>query len=279
MQVDPERQPVEQRRGRPLLVAVAFVERDDPDPRGLAERKPVALGADDAEIQRLDDARGDAGRDALRHREQNDAAVGFRQQSGFGDRPPRAQGRREVEAAEQAIVGNAERRAPPRRLRRQVAAQAPQARRRAPARRPRAARRPKAADRSRTAPAHTRRAARARKDPARPSCPEQFADRAADARRGAGIIERIAAQAMAQRHRRDALEMRVGDRVVALVGGERARGADQRQFAAQAVGAERDAEPRRALQRRIGRLDLLRAPRARRRCACAASGPRAPNVS
>jgi hypothetical protein len=55
--------------------------------------------------------RGGAG-DALGHGQQHDAAVGLRQQAALGDRPAGAQGRGQVQPAEQAPVGDVQRHAP-----------------------------------------------------------------------------------------------------------------------------------------------------------------------
>jgi hypothetical protein len=85
---------------------------------------------------------------------------------------------------------------------------------------------------------------------------EQLFDRALDAGGGAGIVEHVAAQAMAQRRRGDPHQVLVADGVVALQRGEGAGGADQRQLAAQAVGAELHAQLRGALKRGVRHLDL-----------------------
>jgi len=76
-------------------------------------------------------------------------------------------------------------------------------------------------------------------------------DRAVDADAAAGIVERIAPQAVAQRRWRDALQVLDGHGLGAIECGECPRSAHQRQFAAQAVGAEREAQLGRFLEQRI----------------------------
>jgi hypothetical protein len=81
---------------------------------------------------------------------------------------------------------------------------------------------------------------------------EEFVHRAGDAGGGAGFVQRVAAQAVAQRGGRDAAEVLAGDLRVALEGRERAGGAEEGEFAPEAVGAEGDAELGAVDQRRSG---------------------------
>ena len=176
---------------------------------------------------------------------------------GLDDRPAGFQGGGDVEAAEQPVVGDRGGDAPHRRLRAEARRQcaASQASRTGPG---------PARDHD-SAAVRVEREGRRRENCARCQT-EVRARRLAHPRRSpssgplhphrrAGIVERIAPQAVAERHRRDAPQLRVPDLVLPLEAGERARRADQRQFAAQAVRAEREAKPRRALDRRIGRRD------------------------
>ena len=90
-EVEMESQAVEQRRRRPLVIVMAFIEGDDPDARLLAGRKSVAREFDLATVERCGDPRRRRAAEALRHGQHEDAAVGLREQAGFGDGPSRAQ--------------------------------------------------------------------------------------------------------------------------------------------------------------------------------------------
>ena len=93
--------------------------------------------------------------------------------------------------------------------------------------------------------------------------PKISAMRPIDPHAGAGVVERIAAQPMPQRRRRDARRCSSPTVLACLERGQRARRAHQRQLAAQAVGAERHAQLGGALQRGVGHRDR-RQPLARR---------------
>ena len=88
--------------------------------------------------------------------------------------------------------------------------------------------------------------------PARGHGPNTSSERAVDAQGRAGFVERVAAQAVAQGHRRDAADMAVQHLRLALQRGKRAGRADQGQFAAQPVRAEMQAEFGGAMQGGIG---------------------------
>ncbi len=60
---------------------------------------------------------------------------------------------------------------------------------------------------------------------------------------------------MAQRHERDVPQFRIADRRLVVQTRQRPRSADKRQFAAQSVGPQGEAEPRRGLDRSVGRRD------------------------
>ena len=65
------------------------------------------------------------------------------------------------------------------------------------------------------------------------SWPEHLLDGALHPRGRALLVERVAPQAVAERHRRDAPQLRFADLRLSFEAGERAGGADQGQFAAQ----------------------------------------------
>ena len=71
----------------------------------------------------------------------------------------------------------------------------------------------------------------------------------------AGLVERVAAQAVAHGGGGEQAELLAADAGRAVVGGEGAGGADEGQLAAQAVGAEGDAEGGAVAQGRVGDLD------------------------
>ena len=96
-------------RCRRKLVVEPFVQRDHAEPGRHPQRKPVALDERLPRIHRGGDMHRRRGRQPLRHRHHEHAAVGFRQQAAFGNRPSGEQGRVEVEPAEQASVGNVQR--------------------------------------------------------------------------------------------------------------------------------------------------------------------------
>ena len=263
-QIDLERQPVEQGRRRTLVLGRALVERHQAESGRRPQCQPVALQQHLARIERARQARCRAGRQPLGHGHQQHTAVGLGQEAAIGNRPPRVQGGGEVETAQQATIRDVERQPTHRRCRRQQPAQQGQP---GVAHRPgmgaQRRRHPLPPDRPRTAPPPApRRPTRTSPPRARRSRPEQLRDRTIDAHGRARIVERIAPQPVAQGGRRHPAQMRVADLDVAVEAGQRARGADQRQLAAQAVGAEPDAELRRPLDRRIGHHDI-REPTAR----------------
>ena len=79
---------------------------------------------------------------------------------------------------------------------------------------------------------------------------------ALDPHGGAGFIERIAAQPVAQRHGRNGPQLRVVDRLLAVERGGSARRADQRQLAPKPVGVERHADLGRPAIGALRRLHL-----------------------
>ena len=208
-------------------------------------------------------------RQPLRHGQQQHAAVGLGQEAALGDRPARAQGGGEIEPAQQATVGDCERQPAQRRCRRQRARAAAPARRRAPARQgaQRDAAHSRRIDREQRPPPARASAHRPPRPAARRSRPEQLRDGTLDAHGRAGIVERVAAQAVAQRGRRHPAQVRVADRR------RRPRGSPARGRRGSA-SARRAGRPCRApmhscgrpLERGVRHLDGRRAGRARPRC-------------
>lgn len=66
-EVEMESQAVEQRRRRPLVIVMAFIEGDDPDARLLAGRKSVAREFDLPGVERRGDPRRRRAAEAFRH--------------------------------------------------------------------------------------------------------------------------------------------------------------------------------------------------------------------
>ena len=97
-----------ERRRRKFIVE-PFVQRDHAEPGRHPQRKPVALDDRLPRVHRRGDMHRRRRRQPFRHGEHEDAAVGFREQAAFGDGPSRQQGRVEIEAAEQASIGNMQR--------------------------------------------------------------------------------------------------------------------------------------------------------------------------
>ncbi len=108
-QVDPIAHAIEQGLGRALVVALAFVQGDDAEPRRHFHREPVARQSDDAPVERRGDPRGDP-RAALGHRQHQHAAIRLCDNPGFGDRSAGAQRRCYVKPAKQSVVGDVGRR-------------------------------------------------------------------------------------------------------------------------------------------------------------------------
>ncbi len=107
--VEVERQPIEQRGGCALLGVHAFVERDHAEARRLSELDAVAREHHFARVERGGEAGCGRGREPLRHREYHHAAVGLDEDAALGHRAPRAQRRRQIESAEEPVVGNVQR--------------------------------------------------------------------------------------------------------------------------------------------------------------------------
>ena len=162
--------------------------------------KPFAFDGNTATVERCAEPCGQRRRDALGRRNEDHAAIAFRQHAARKHGPPGAQGRGKVEAAKQPIVIDRGWNFPDRHVRTQHRAE-----RRDETVTPLARRRPhnqaakRKPDRPRTcmrpAPHHRMRPPGAR------SCSEHVGHDAIDARRRADFVERIAAQSMSKRNR------------------------------------------------------------------------------
>ena len=231
-------------------------------PKRVSKRmaRPSRSSTTSPRIEHRGEPRGGAAGHALGHRRDQHAAINVGEQALLGHRPPGRQRGGEIEPAEQAGVGDVQRQPAHRHLGRQQLAHVLQ---------PAVAHRPgMGAQHDADQPDRIDREQRRGADGVHPRrdagcglghAPNISVDGALDAHGRADLVQRVAAQAVAQRGGRDALELLVGDLVVAVERGQRAAGADQRQLAAQAVGAERHAQLRRPLQRGVGHLDLAKA--------------------
>ncbi len=236
---------IEQRGRRTFVDVITFIERDDADKRLLLARQVHrapgrSLPASSAAPMRA--AVAPLSRSAMASTSTPPCVCAMRPD--FGDRATGAQRRGEIKAAEQTIVCNRERRAAHWRGRREIIAQQSK---------PGVARWPRrGAKRDAGLQADLWRRARRRSSPARRRHPVARMRRRVHApnvssiarstrTRRADIVQRIAPQAMAEREGRNPPQFGVADRHLALESRERARGAQQSEFAAQAVGAERDA--------------------------------------
>lgn len=103
-----ERQPIPQRLRRPLL-RDPFVQRDHADSARDPVGEPVPFQCELALIERGAQVRCDPGFQSLCHRDQDHAAVGLREKTPLGHRPPGGQRGRERQAAEQPILGDVQR--------------------------------------------------------------------------------------------------------------------------------------------------------------------------
>ncbi len=101
-------QAIAQRRRRELIFQ-PFIQRDHAETRRHPQRKPIALDDGFPRIHRGGDMHCGCRRQSLRHRQHQDAAIGFREQPALGDRPARKQRRVEIEAAEQPAIGDMQR--------------------------------------------------------------------------------------------------------------------------------------------------------------------------
>ena len=85
---------------------------------------------------------------------------------------------------------------------------------------------------------------------------KKIGQHAVHAHRGVGVVQRVAAQAVAQCGLGDALNLRVADGVPTFQRGQRTRRAHHRQFTPQAVSAQRHAQLRRPLKCSVRHLDI-----------------------
>lgn len=83
------------------------------------------------------------------------------------------------------------------------------------------------------------------------SVAEEIGDGAGDARGAADVIEYVAPEAMPERTRCDHPEMLRGDLARPVIRGQGPRPAEQREFTAYAIGADRRTELRRRAEHRI----------------------------
>ena len=97
-------EPFEQHGCRPLIVGGTFVEGGKQETRRRTRGDAITLDQHLAGFTRRGKSRRHQRRHPLRAGDDDQATVGHRQQSPFGDRPPRPQGSHEIEAAEQPIV-------------------------------------------------------------------------------------------------------------------------------------------------------------------------------
>ena len=114
-QVLMEGQTVEQRVEQTFVVADTLVQRNHGEPCRRAHRQTVALQHHLARIEGHGETRRGAGTDALGHRQLHDPAVGLDQQTTLGHRSAGAQGRGQVQTAEQTPIGDMQRDTPQRR--------------------------------------------------------------------------------------------------------------------------------------------------------------------
>ena len=108
-EIEMEGQAVEKRVRRILLRLNAFIKGNDAKARGCDETQPIALNGDFASIHGGGDMGRGAGRHALRHGSDDHAAVCLCKQSTFGNRSPGVQGGGQIETAQQAALGDVDR--------------------------------------------------------------------------------------------------------------------------------------------------------------------------
>ncbi len=106
LQVEHDRQPVDQGSGRRRIVTLAFVESDHAEPGRRLQRRAVALEAHLAAVHHRRQPSRHLGRQALGHRHQQNAAIAVGQQAALGDRPTCLQRGGQIEPAQQAAVGD-----------------------------------------------------------------------------------------------------------------------------------------------------------------------------
>jgi hypothetical protein len=75
----------------------------------MAERQPVALGPDHALVHGGGDRRDGRARRSLGHGEDQDTAIGGRQQPTLGHGPAGRERRREIEAAQEPVLADMQR--------------------------------------------------------------------------------------------------------------------------------------------------------------------------
>ena len=97
-------EPFEQHGRRPFIISRAFVECGEHEARRRASGHAVPLDDDFTGFAGRGESRRDQRRYAFRTRDDDQAAIGHREQPLLGDRAASAQSRHEVEPAEQAIV-------------------------------------------------------------------------------------------------------------------------------------------------------------------------------
>ena len=104
IELEPQRQPLEQRGRGSLVLGAAFVERHHEEARGRPRRDAVALDDHLARVQGRSHARRQQRAGTLGAGNDHQPAVGLGQQAAFGHRPAGAQRRHEIEPAEQAVI-------------------------------------------------------------------------------------------------------------------------------------------------------------------------------
>ncbi len=107
-----EGQPIGQGGRGGLVLADPLVEEDEPYLRRPGLRQPVPLHPETPGIEGGGEMRGGALPHPLGHRGDEKSPIGLSQQPGLGHRPPGAKRRREVEPADQPILGDPRRHPP-----------------------------------------------------------------------------------------------------------------------------------------------------------------------
>ncbi len=110
---------ITKRAHRVLFLISPFIKGDQAEAGRYTLRQPIALDSDLAIVDHSADLARRRCSDTLRHRQHSNAAIDLRKHTTLQERPPSAQGRRQIEPAEQPAVGDTDGDATPRRPSRQ----------------------------------------------------------------------------------------------------------------------------------------------------------------
>ncbi len=108
-EIDPEPEPLQKRHRRRFLVALAFIERNHAEPRGMRDGSRLALHMHGARVHDKPEPRSKSRLHALAGRHDQITAVHVGEQAALCDGLAVRQRCREVETAEQTLVGGVER--------------------------------------------------------------------------------------------------------------------------------------------------------------------------